>query len=410
MSTNSGPQYFTPQAVPQVKSSAPPPAIAPTKPITPSVAAPATFTTPSGAKVDTQGNLVAPPPGAQGAPGAQNAPAGAPAAPQTPQETPAANAAISAADRAYQESLKISPDELSTQEDLDRLSESAKTAYTNIKGQAIPLEFITGQLKSVEDRALGLAEPLERKLARLQAARLASAESSKFALDRADKRIQAERDAKKPIAGTSFYDPTTGKFVTAPEKEKAPEPFTLSPGELRFDAQGNVIASGGEKPMSAAAETKALEMKDKEEASQRAASASLGIVNNLLTDNNYKAISGAAQSALVPFFGKPEVANQYKQLKSQLALGARSLLKGSGAVSDYEAKVLEQSTSSLGRNLGEREMETALKTVRGVIKTNQGMTTEVRVTSPSGEIIPSTPATGDEIYQLVAEGNSVEYL
>ena len=131
------------------------------------------------------------PPAGTPSQGAQNAP-GATSAPATPQVSPQAQKAVELAQSAYERSLQISPDELSTQEDLDKLIESSKTAYRNAKGQAIPLEFITGQLKSLEERAIGLAEPLEQKLSRMQAARLSSIESSKFALDRADKALESE--------------------------------------------------------------------------------------------------------------------------------------------------------------------------------------------------------------------------
>ena len=123
---------------------------------------------------------------------------------------------VTSAEKTYQDSLKISPEELSTQEDLDKLIESAKKGFQDVKGQAIPMEFITGQLKATEERANLLKEPLDKKLARLQAQRLSSQEASKFALERAD----AEAD-----------------------RERETEPgFTLSEGQRRYDAEGNLIA------------------------------------------------------------------------------------------------------------------------------------------------------------------------
>ena len=107
---------------------------------------------------------------------------------------------------------------------------------------------------------------------------------------------------------------------------------------------------------------------------------------------------------------QPTGEESIRPAQSTASLGARSLLKGSGAVSDYEAKVLENSTSSLGRNLGEAEFQKALLTVRGVLKTNQGLETEVKVTNPqTGEVV-TTSASGQEIYSLVTEGNTIEYL
>lgn len=158
--------------------------------------------------------------------------------------TPVVDSPVTKAEQVYQESLKISPEELSTQADLDKLIESTKKAYAGTSDQAIPMEFITGQLASIERRALNLAEPLERKLARMQAARTSAIESSKFALDRAEK-VAENAKPKSPVsvgAGSSLVDPTTGKVVYTAPKES--EQFTLGKDQVRYDAQGNVIARG----------------------------------------------------------------------------------------------------------------------------------------------------------------------
>ena len=134
---------------------------------------------------------------------------------------------LSSAESAYQGALKQTPEEQKTQEEIDLLSESAKKAYQNTKGQAIPLEFITGQTKAIEERALGLMEPLEKKLARMQASRTSSLEASKFALERADKAAEAQKPSTMTVGkGQTVvrYNPATGKTETiaqgAPEDRK----------------------------------------------------------------------------------------------------------------------------------------------------------------------------------------------
>lgn len=163
----------------------------------------------------------------------------------------------------YQKNIALSQDELNTQADLDRLNESTRKAFTGIGDQTMPLEFITGQQRSVEQRALDLAEPLNAKMARLQAQRQAALDASKFALDRADKKVSEEKaaaqkakeDAAKktePIsvgAGQTVvqWNPETKAYETvykAPEKVTPAEGFTLSEGQRRYDAQGNLIAAG----------------------------------------------------------------------------------------------------------------------------------------------------------------------
>ena len=274
------------------------------------------------------------------------------------------------------------------------------------------MEFITGQLKSIEERATNLAEPLERKLARLQAARTSSLEANKFALDRADKKVQAEKDAAKPISGTSFYDPTTGTFIQAPSTSKASEGFTLSPGEKRYDAAGNLIASGGEKPMSDAAIIKATEKDEAKKAGTSAALDNYSLVNELLKNPALGQITGLQNpfTVFTPGTQAQTAKNVYSQVKSILSLENRKQLKGSGAISDFEALTLEKASSALGRNLSDAEFKKQLSKIKGAFATSAGLEADVKVTNPeTGETISST-ASRAEIDQLISEGNTVEYI
>ena len=146
--------------------------------------------------------------------------------PTTPQPTaptpavPDTASKIQEAEQQLMQSMEITPDEVRTQADLDKLISSTRQAFTGTQDKTIPMEFITGQLASIENRALNLAEPLESKLSRLQAKREASQSASRFALERLEKRAEAE-------------------------KTKPAEGFTLGEGQTRFDAQGNVVARGG---------------------------------------------------------------------------------------------------------------------------------------------------------------------
>lgn len=125
---------------------------------------------------------------------------------------------VTNAEKAYTTSMQMTPEEEAAQAELDRLQTSFRTGYQGIEDQTIPMEFITGQQSSQEKRALNLAEPLSAKLARLQAKRTSATEASKFALERADKAVEAAK-------GTS-------------------EGFTLGEGQTRYDAFGNKIAGG----------------------------------------------------------------------------------------------------------------------------------------------------------------------
>ena len=100
--------------------------------------------------------------------------------------------------------------------------------------------------------------------------------------------------------------------------------------------------------------------------------------------------------------------NQYDQLMGILSLENRRKLKGQGTISDFEAKMLSDAASSLGRNLGEADFKRELKKIRGVFTNAAGLEASIIVTSPSGESIRTT-ASREEINSLIAEGNKINY-
>lgn len=243
MSTVNGPKYAPPPtitpavnqsrpAVPQISTPAAPTTTtppAPTKPASPYV------TTPSGAVVDPNtGALISPAPtgntvaagtgsvdlgntGNYGSTASYSGSAGGPAVPSyDPMVTsPEAEQAF----KDYQSSLTATPDELSAMKRLNDLNASSAQAYTNTEGQAIPLEFITGQKAALQRSQNALAQPLESQIALLQAKRQMSSTASKAALDRLDTQTAAKRELAKPIStaygGTlSRYNPQTGKYET----------------------------------------------------------------------------------------------------------------------------------------------------------------------------------------------------
>jgi hypothetical protein len=216
-------------------------------------------------------------------------------------------------------------------------------------------------------------------------------------------------------AGKSVYEAEQAQAKADREQANTDRTFKLAEDKFEEDKRqfGEQMAldrykATAPKPLSAAQEAKQIADQEKEIAAQQAASQSLGIINNLLSGDKFKSITGVGQSPL-SYIGLGAGVREFNQLKSQLALGARSLLKGSGAVSDYEAKVLQDSTSSLGRELDNDSFKQALLTVRGVIKTNNGQVTPVQVTNPATGETVEAELSGAEIYQLNSEGNVITY-
>jgi len=173
-------------------------------------------------------------------------------------------------ENAYADTFKISDAEMKAQEELDKITNSLSQAYTNTQDQAIPMSFITGQQASLQRQANTLAEPLESRLSRAQAERKGLAEQAQFNLQRADNRAETQQAQTRTnqqelnqiaqsiieAGGTQeqvngvlnsgnvqdalSYASGTGLFG----QEDAGEQFTLGEGQVRYDAQGNVIARG----------------------------------------------------------------------------------------------------------------------------------------------------------------------
>lgn len=166
-----------------------------------------------------------------------------PATPVVPPETPAQPPVISPFQQSVSDIAKysqMSPEEVANMEELNRLRASRSLGMANIENKPIPLEFITGQQRALEQRGLALEQPLEARAALLQAQRMGALEGAK-----ATAGILAPKEVSP---GSSFVqlNPKTGKYeetYSSPAKETEGG-FTLGEGQVRFDKAGNVIASG----------------------------------------------------------------------------------------------------------------------------------------------------------------------
>lgn len=76
-------------------------------------------------------------------------------------------------------------------------------------------------------------------------------------------------------------------------------------------------------------------------------------------------ITGLLQiESMIPGSNAQRTVNLHDQLKGILSLENRQLLKGSGAISDFEFKVLEKAASALGRNLSDSDYRAELKKLK----------------------------------------------
>ena len=125
----------------------------------------------------------------------------------------------------------------------------------------------------------------------------------------------------------------------------------------------------------------------------------LQVVNNVL-NGNIGAITGWLKTGWIPGSAGAQTKNDFENLKSMLSLEGRQQLKGSGAISDFEAGMLEKAASlGLGTNLSEDQFRAKLNQFKQELEAgsqNQGVTMNVRQkatgqtgTIPVGEFDPN---------------------
>lgn len=232
------------------------------------------------------------------------------------------------------------------------------------------------------------------------------------------------------------------------------EGFTLGEGQARYDAQGNLIASraktyaprgggagvdGGYTPgnnptvdswvnlirsgqakitsVPAAyknAVAAALSQGGVGQMSETSKQA-VGLIDQLI-GRDTAGITGLVDQFTGGWWGDDAYTkNLYNQLKGLLSLDKRTLLKGSGAISDYEFKVLEQAASSLGRNLSNEDFRTVLANMKLQLASGDpsnvnamgnagGEEVGTVLVSSTGERFDASELTPDEYQEAIASG------
>ncbi len=142
------------------------------------------------------------------------------------------------------------------------------------------------------------------------------------------------------------------------------------------------------------------------------AASGMNLINVLLQSKDLGSITGSVEQyrpSLLLNSGANIAKNQFDQIKGMLALANRAKLKGQGAVSDFEGKVLDRAASSLGRNLSEAEFRNQLKQIRGSIATSHGLPADILVTDPKTNESQTVSADSASIAQMVKDGLLISY-
>lgn len=279
------------------------------------------------------------------------------------------------------------------------------------------IAYTPAQLRAIESAMAGVYDPQLATVFSLLESRQAEDEASAQAQrDEAKMRLQSELDAEQP--------------------------YTLGKDQVRYDGQGNPIAIGISSDTTGAGSVyspgadptadayikglregtyKASDIPDEYKnivaqgmtatapAISQAGRETLTVIDNLLNSGDaIKAVSGIpGVSSLFPGTEATQLRNYLKQLAGMMKLENRAQLKGSGAISDFEFRVLGDASSALGindfglSNLSEEDLKTQL----GLLK----LKLEVGETTLADDELQFLKDQGYSIDEIRAEGNPYSF-
>jgi hypothetical protein len=250
-------------------------------------------------------------------------------------------------------------------------------------------QFETAQRK--RERELNKAEKYEERLNSLNTELMQSA---------------AEQNAPISVLMAIQAAPTeagkiqaAGKFgMSILEKLKVDE-LTASIAQKRAETEKTL----------AEAEEKSPEYKAAQK--QGAVLSQLSLINDIVASPYVDQVFGLKNpfTYYTPGSNEQYVKNQVNQLRGNLSLENREKLKGQGAISDFEFKVLGQAASSLAPNLSNDASKRELNKIKGVFQNAAGLPAMVKISDPSTGKNVVVEATRETINQALMDGANVEY-
>lgn len=284
-----------------------------------------------------------------------------------------------------------------------------------IRTQPIPTPFLRGQAAALERQTGIQAAPLQRQLGLLQQQRQQEQQAAQAELGFAQTDIEAQQAQQAEfqqsqqeqsianlvtqgvtnpaqIATQLGIDPTQVSETLEALGVEAPEPFTLSPGQIRFGPGGEIVATGGPRLQTEAQISTALKKQETSAAAREAQISTISTINNILSNDNLGRVSGISRNILgAGLAGTADVRAQLSQLKALTSLEGRSKLKGTGTISDFEAGMLANSANALNFAIqddgkvamSDEQVVQNLKNIRGVLLAKTGEPVTIVVTDPA---------------------------
>ncbi len=319
----------------------------------------------------------------------------------------------------YISALQPSSEESQARKYLSNLTLQQKKDQEEALNRGESLGFATGEAQRVNRNNAFAIEGAASAVDALTAQRQGMTEAQKARMDfeksllgdtREQERFTAEQQAKtrQPFElgeGQSRYEfnPETGKYEQIANVAKTYSPKdTFSVGEFSgtLSPLAQAVQNGTisiDKLPSAQRSQIAAELATSgiQSPRQQSLQSNIDVVDELLkTDTD--AITGIGQNPL-NYIGVANARplNLFNQLKGILSLENREKLKGSGAISDFEFKVLAQAATSLGRNLNNKDFKSELQKVKDVFEGRYRLT---EGQNPQQNIAP------DEEAELLKQG------
>jgi hypothetical protein len=131
------------------------------------------------------------------------------------------------------------------------------------------------------------------------------------------------------------------------------------------------------------------------------------ILNSPAFDSTFGLLNYAKRS--VPGTESYVLSSQINNLVQNLALAARGELKGQGAVSDFEGKMLKEAQTALKLNMTPDQARRELAKVNGALRTSSGLSATVKITDPRTKQTQVVTSTQEGINNAIKDGLTVEY-
>lgn len=323
---------------------------------------------------------------------------------------------------------------------ISSLASGVNNDITNAKSLAD--QAISAQFDPIQQQADYLSKMIDYNYQDLTSAQKKQADLQKAQLDDYSRQLDQQKsdrstilawanqaaknfpnDPQAQLAVQKALDPNTTDLQSAFSMmgKYLSDPMATQKALLELQQMRSIIANNNANAAKTQRETQLLGMptpKEQLEAGQAKATQQNDVANNLSLVNDilqkqpglYNVFGFGSYSpyALMPGTAPQYLKNQVQQLKDSLSLENRQKLKGSGAISDFESRMLANASSALGGNISPEDAAKELKKIRGVFQTANGGSATVKLTDKSGKSQILT-ATRDGINQAITDGLTVEY-